>query len=55
MTEDIRELRDKVLALTTAVESRKAKYRFIEMQERLTELLHASVDSEHARNVPQPS
>jgi len=44
MTEDIRELRDKLLALTTVVESRRAKYRLLEMEERLTELLQTAAE-----------
>ena len=39
MTEDIRELREKVLALTHSVESRTLKYRLHEIEERLAELL----------------
>jgi hypothetical protein len=55
MTEDIRELRDKVLALTATVESRKAKYRLHEMEERLTELSQASSESKGTRENPPSS
>jgi len=45
MADDLRELRDKVLALTADVESLKAKYRLLEMEERLSALLQiADVD-----------
>ncbi len=55
MTEEIRELRDKVLALTSAVESRKAKYRLLEVEERLTELLQTSAESDRARDTTATS
>ena len=51
MTEDIRELRDKVLALTGAVESRIVKYRLREIEERLNELIRINVE----RNRPAES
>lgn len=51
MTQDIRELRDKVLALAGAVESRTIKYRLHEMEERLTELMRLNVE----RNRPAES
>ncbi len=54
MAEDIRELRDKILALTAAVESRKAKYRLVEMEERLTDLLE-NADADRAHESPQHS
>jgi hypothetical protein len=54
MTQDIRELRDKVVALTNVVESREAKYRLHEMEERLTELLRLSSERE-AVGKPSPS
>ena len=54
MADDLRELRDKVLALTADVESLKAKYRLIEMEERLSALLQiADTDRTHD-GVPLP-
>ena len=55
MTDEIRELRDKVLALTCAVESRKAKYRLLEVEERLTELLQASAESDRSHDTSTSS
>ncbi|MBI3767729.1 MAG: hypothetical protein HY271_04440 [Deltaproteobacteria bacterium] len=55
MTEDIRELREKVLALAGTLESRKAKYRLLEMEERLTELSQTSSESKGARENPPSS
>ncbi len=49
MTDDIRELRDKVIALTTAVESRDLRYRLREIEERLAELFRISSESVDAR------
>ena len=42
MADDIRELRDKVLALTSDVVSSKAKYRLAEMEERLNDLIQVA-------------
>ena len=50
MPEDIRELRDKLLALTTVVEGRRAKYRLLEMEERLTELLQTAAEPDRSRD-----
>jgi hypothetical protein len=38
-TDDIREIRSKVLATSTKVSGHKAKYRLLEMHQRLSDLL----------------
>ncbi len=55
MPEDLRELRDKLVALTTVVESRRAKYRLLEMEERLTELLQIAAESDRSRDATPSS
>jgi len=55
MPEDIRELRDKLVALTTIVESRRAKYRLLEMEERLTDLLQTAPEPDRSRDATPSS
>jgi hypothetical protein len=51
MTEDIRELREKVLAMSGVVESGIVKYRLREIEERLSELMRLTIE----RNRPAES
>lgn len=55
MPEDIRELRDKLVALTTVVEGRRAKYRLLEMEERLTDLLQSAPEPDRSRDATPSS
>jgi len=48
MPEDLHELREKLAALTSIVKGRRAKYRLLEMEERLKDLLQVPAEPDTA-------